>query len=70
VHKKIQSVFHDNAIKGEIIVADSSHDRTAEIAGSLGAHVIHPETRGYGNAYRAAFAIARTTFSPPPIAPK
>jgi glycosyltransferase involved in cell wall biosynthesis len=57
--KKIQSVFHDNAIKGEIIVADSSHDRTPEIATSLGAQVIHPENRGYGNAYRVAFAVAK-----------
>ena len=36
---KIQKVFHDNAINGEIIVADSSTDRTPEIAASLGAKV-------------------------------
>ena len=57
--KKIQSVFHDNAIKGEIIVADSSQDSTPEIARSLGVRVIHPANRGYGNAYRAAFAVAK-----------
>ena len=49
--QKIQSVFHKNAISGEIIVADSSTDRTSEIAQSLGAQVIQPEKGGYGNAY-------------------
>lgn len=56
---KIQAVFHDNAINGEIIVADSSADRTAEIAQSLGARVIKPKKSGYGNAYLAAFKHAR-----------
>ena len=56
---KIQSVFHDNAINGEIIVADSSIDRTPEIAASLGAKVIHAEKNGYGNAYLTGFKHAR-----------
>jgi len=55
---RIQTVFTENHIRGEIIVADSSGDRTAEIARSMGARVIHPKTRGYGNAYLAAFEIA------------
>jgi glycosyltransferase involved in cell wall biosynthesis len=57
--KKIQTVFLDNSIDGEIIVADASTDRTAEIARSMGATVIHPEKNGYGNAYLAAFEYAR-----------
>jgi len=57
--RKIQSVFRDNAISGEIIVADSSTDKTREIATSLGARVIRPEMSGYGNAYLAGFAAAR-----------
>lgn len=57
--RKIQTVFHDNTIDGEIIVADSSTDRTAEIAQSLGAIVIRPEKPGYGNAYLAGFAHAK-----------
>jgi glycosyltransferase involved in cell wall biosynthesis len=57
--KKIQTVFADYSIDGEIIVADASTDRTAEIARSLGAIVIHPEKNGYGNAYLAAFKHAR-----------
>jgi len=56
---KIQSVFHDNAINGEIIVADASSDRTPEIAAALGARVIRPQKGGYGNAYLAAFKEAR-----------
>jgi len=56
---KIQKVFHDNVINGEIIVADSSTDRTPEIAASLGAKVIHTEKNGYGNAYLNGFQHAR-----------
>jgi glycosyltransferase involved in cell wall biosynthesis len=56
---KIQNIFQERGVSGEIIVADSSHDCTPEIASSLGAHVIHPKSRGYGNAYLSAFAVAR-----------
>jgi glycosyltransferase involved in cell wall biosynthesis len=52
-------VFHDNTINGEIIVADSSSDRTGTIAKSLGTKVIRPEKSGYGNAYLTAFKHAR-----------
>ena len=57
--QKIQTVFRGNHINGEIIVADASTDRTPEIARSLGARVIKPAMRGYGNAYLAAFKEAR-----------
>jgi len=53
--QKIQTVFHDYAIHGEIIVVDSSSDKTATIAQSLGARVINPEKNGYGNAYLTGF---------------
>jgi glycosyltransferase involved in cell wall biosynthesis len=59
---RIQKVFHDNKINGEIIVADSSSDKTLEIASSLGATVIKPEKSGYGNAYLAGFGYARGQF--------
>jgi glycosyltransferase involved in cell wall biosynthesis len=57
--RKINDVFSRNAIRGEIIVVDSSSDRTPELAASLGARVIRPEKSGYGNAYLAGFAAAR-----------
>ncbi len=56
---KIQKVFHDNAINGEIIVADSSIDKTGAIAKSLGVRVIRSEKSGYGNAYLKAFKRTR-----------
>jgi len=57
--EKIQKVFHDNIINGEIIVSDASTDRTAEIAQSLGAVVIQPVKKGYGNAYLEGFRHAQ-----------
>jgi glycosyltransferase involved in cell wall biosynthesis len=57
--RKIQAVFLQNSLDGEILVADSSTDTTADIARSLGATVIHPKKPGYGNAYLAAFRHAR-----------
>ncbi|WP_246391806.1 glycosyltransferase family 2 protein [Halosimplex pelagicum] len=43
----------------EIIVSDSSTDRTPEIAREYGAIVVSPDRRGYGYAYRYAFERAR-----------
>jgi len=60
--RKIRNVFHDHEINGEIIVADSSGDQTPAIARSLGAQVITPEKRGYGNAYLAAFKHTKGHF--------
>jgi dolichol-phosphate hexosyltransferase len=43
----------------EVIVVDNgSTDRTAEVAQSFGAKVIHEELRGYGRAYRRGFSCA------------
>jgi glycosyltransferase involved in cell wall biosynthesis len=56
---KIRTVFADLGIEGEVIIADSSTDRTADIARSHGAIVVRPERRGYGNAYLAGLACAR-----------
>lgn len=60
--KKIQKVFLDNAINGEIIVTDSSSDKTPEIARSLGARVITPDKKGYGYAYLTAFRYVQGRF--------
>jgi glycosyltransferase involved in cell wall biosynthesis len=59
---RIQTGFKDNAITGEIIVVDSSTDRTAEIAESLGAKVIRAVQSGYGNAYLTGFRHIRGRF--------
>jgi glycosyltransferase involved in cell wall biosynthesis len=56
---KIQKIFREHDLKGEILVSDSSRDSTPEIALSSGARLIHPGRPGYGNAYLAAFREAR-----------
>ena len=44
----------------EVVVVDNdSTDRTAELAGSLGARVIHEKIRGYGRAYKTGLFQAR-----------
>lgn len=43
----------------EIIVSDSSTDRTPEIARELGANVVSPTRPGYGNAYLFGFQHVR-----------
>ena len=53
--EKIQRVFTEHHIDGEIVVADNSTDRTPEIAKRLGARVVVPDEHGYGNAYRFGF---------------
>lgn len=60
--QKIQEVFQTSGINGEIIISDSSTDRTPEIAESLGAVVIRPKKDGYGNAYLEAFPHASGKF--------
>jgi len=56
--KKIRNVFVDHGIDGEIIVSDSSQDKTPDIARNLGARLITPDRNGYGYAYRYAFSKA------------
>lgn len=56
--EKIEKVFNEHQIHGEIIIADNSRDKTAEIANRLGTKVIVPERDGYGNAYRVGFGHA------------
>ena len=44
----------------EVIVVDTaSHDRTVEIARAKGARIVPEPRRGYGRAYKTAFAAAR-----------
>jgi glycosyltransferase involved in cell wall biosynthesis len=60
--KDINEVLKANGLFGEIIVSDSSTDRTPEIAESLGATVVHPKKRGYGHAYLEAFDHAHAPY--------
>jgi len=57
---KIQRVFRENKIAGEVIVADNgSTDGSHSIAARLGARVVHVADKGYGNALRGGISAAR-----------
>jgi glycosyltransferase involved in cell wall biosynthesis len=57
---KVQRVFNEHAISGEIIVADNgSTDGSIEIATEMGARVLPVEERGYGNALIGGIRAAR-----------
>jgi glycosyltransferase involved in cell wall biosynthesis len=55
----IKRAVGDIGVVGEILVSDSSTDRTPEIATEKGAIVVNPDRPGYGYAYRYAFNRAR-----------
>ena len=51
---------HMPPLVDEVLVVDNaSTDRTAEVARSLGARVVHEARKGYGRAYKTGFAEAR-----------
>lgn len=55
----IYGVFATKKIDGEVVVADNSSDRTADIAKSLGANVVIPPRLGYGHALLYALNHAK-----------
>nr|WP_199174888.1 glycosyltransferase family 2 protein [Halegenticoccus soli] len=57
--ERIKSALGTLGVPGEIIVSDSSTDRTPEIAREMGAIVVEPDAPGYGYAYRYAFERTR-----------
>lgn len=59
---RIKNALAELSVTGEIIVSDSSTDRTAAIATELGAFVVSPDEPGYGYAYRYAFEYVRGEF--------
>lgn len=60
---KAQRALCQHNIRGEIIVADNgSTDESPAIAGRMGAHVVHVEGKGYGNALMGGIAAARGKF--------
>ena len=58
--EKIQRAFRDNAIDGEVVVADNgSSDGSDQIAETLGARLVYVRDKGYGNALMGGIAAAR-----------
>ena len=55
---RAQNAFEELGMDGEIIISDSSSDKTAEIAREKGAKVVTPDKPGYGYAYRYGFSKA------------
>jgi len=60
--RRIRTAVADLGVSAEILVSDSSTDRTPEIAREMGAIVVEPDEPGYGYAYRYAFERARGEF--------
>jgi glycosyltransferase involved in cell wall biosynthesis len=56
---RITRALEELQVYGEVIVSDSSTDRTPEIAAEHGAIVVTPDRPGYGYAYRYGFEHAR-----------
>lgn len=59
---RIEHALCELEITGEVIVSDSSTDRTPEIARKRGAIIVEPDAPGYGYAYRYAFKYARGAY--------
>lgn len=55
----IKDAIEELQVPAEIIISDSSTDRTPDIAREMGAIVVEPDQGGYGYAYRYAFDQAR-----------
>lgn len=56
---KARQALEREGLEGEIIVADNSTDSSGAIAKSMGAILIIPQKKGYGNAYLEGFRHAR-----------
>jgi len=56
---RVETAVQELDVDAEVIISDSSTDRTPEIARELGAIVVEPDEPGYGYAYRYAFERAR-----------
>jgi glycosyltransferase involved in cell wall biosynthesis len=61
--RKAQGFLKRQRVSGEVIVADNgSTDGSQALAGSLGARVVSASRRGYGAAFRAGCAAARSRY--------
>lgn len=59
---RIKTAVLELGVTTEIIISDSSTDRTPEIAREMGAIVYEPDEGGYGSAYKYAFERARGNY--------
>ncbi|MFL5886422.1 MAG: glycosyltransferase family 2 protein [Thermoleophilaceae bacterium] len=60
---KAQRAFAEHGMNGEVVVADNgSTDGSIEIAETMGARVIHVETKGYGSALMGGIRAAAGTY--------
>lgn len=57
--ERVRRALAELRTPGEIVISDSSTDRTPEIAREMGAIVVEPDKAGYGYAYRYAFERVR-----------
>jgi len=57
--ESVERVAEELQVPTEVVVSDSSTDRTPELAEQAGAIVVEPDEPGYGYAYRYAFERAR-----------
>jgi hypothetical protein len=57
--ERVVTALEELRMPGEIVISDSSTDRTPEIAREMGAIVVEPDDKGYGYAYRYAFERVR-----------
>ncbi|WP_246988346.1 glycosyltransferase family 2 protein [Halorientalis marina] len=56
---RVQRAVMELGLPTEVIISDSSTDRTPEIAREMGAIVVEPDKPGYGYAYRYGFEHVR-----------
>ncbi|OJI09167.1 MAG: dolichol-P-glucose synthetase [Candidatus Vogelbacteria bacterium CG10_big_fil_rev_8_21_14_0_10_49_38] len=56
--QQIRTVIAEHQLDAEVIVSDSSVDRSPEIARSFGAILVKHDQLGYGRAYLAGFEVA------------
>lgn len=61
--RRAKEVLEQNNIQGEVIVADNgSDDDSVALAQRAGARVVHASISGYGEALKAGFQAAQTTY--------
>lgn len=58
----IKTAVEELQLHTEIIISDSSTDRTPEIAREMGAIIVEPDGKGYGYAYRYVFERTRGSY--------